>query len=257
MLPERLLPEDPVTLALLVFGLLFLLATAIFLFARFTRTRRRERISFDEWVNLGGGYVRGGGMEENKGDIAVRGYSSGEGGVGGGVGRLSEDKRENAGVSRVPEGDWRGKNKPEYSGGDDVLPEDETEELPTPKKESEITLEELARREKKLFERESKIKDGMRRELEEKGVKIERKRLGGLVENELDKIEDERNKQLEMLDGFKNERKRILRLMEAAEKRYGNGELKEKNFRIIMSDYQKQLIEIDVGIARCNESLEK
>ncbi|MFH1403926.1 MAG: hypothetical protein ABIH11_06640 [Candidatus Altiarchaeota archaeon] len=55
-------------------------------------------------------------------------------------------------------------------------------------------------------------------------------------------------------DSFDEERRRVKRLLDDAEKRFASGEISERNFRTITGDYQKQLIDLDVKIKKKRET---
>jgi len=121
-----------------------------------------------------------------------------------------------------------------------------------PKTEKDLTLDELRLREGKLREREEKLKRHKLMELEEKGKLVERKHITDVVKEErkiTDAIEEKREKELQA-EETANNRKRLVKLIELAEDRYKDGLMSEKNFRSIMSGYQKELVEADVDMAK-------
>ncbi len=107
---------------------------------------------------------------------------------------------------------------------------------PPPKPKSE--RERLSEREKQLADREAKLKAEKVKELEE------REKVIGRKEDEVKGVPPEEVLRLEA------ERKRIQELIRKAEERFAGGGLEEKNFKRIVSDYQQQLIDIDVKLKR-------
>ena len=121
-----------------------------------------------------------------------------------------------------------------------------------PKSEKDLTMEELRLREDKLREREEKLKRHKLMELEEKGKLVERKHITDVVKEErkiTDAIEEKREKESQA-EEMRNNRKRMVKLIELAEDRYKDGLMSEKNFRNIMAGYQKELVEVDVEMAK-------
>ena len=121
---------------------------------------------------------------------------------------------------------------PAASGG-------EPEPKMPPKEESEP--QRLARTEKELAERESRAKAEKIRELAER-EKVLRKRE---VE-----VAAEPPKQQEPVDDLLEERKRMQEMIKRAEERYAAGELEEKNFKRIASDYQQQILDLDIKLKK-------
>jgi hypothetical protein len=124
--------------------------------------------------------------------------------------------------------------------------------LPTPKSDKEMTIDDLKSREDKLREREERLKHRKLSELEEKERSVERKHITDVLKEErklTDEMERERERVLQM-EEFGNNRKRLVKLIELAEDRYNEGMMSEKNFRSIMASYQKELVEIDVEMAK-------
>jgi hypothetical protein len=127
--------------------------------------------------------------------------------------------------------------------------------LPKPKSEKELTVDDLKAREERLREREERLKKAKMVELEEKEKFVERKEVYGIVREErmiTDAMEERKRKELELED-MKNSRKRLVKLIELAEDRYKDGLMSEKNFRGIMNGYQRELIEVDVEIAKLRD----
>jgi len=127
--------------------------------------------------------------------------------------------------------------------------------LPTPKSEKELTVDDLKAREEKLREREERLKRIKMSELEDKEKVVERKLVYGIVKEErkvTDAMEERKKRELD-LDEMKNNRKRLVKLIELAEDRYKDGLMSEKNFRNIMNGYQRELIEVDVEIAKLRD----
>jgi hypothetical protein len=113
----------------------------------------------------------------------------------------------------------------------------------------------LKAREERLREREERLKKAKMVELEEKEKFVERKEVYGIVREErmiTDAMEERKRKELELED-MKNSRKRLVKLIELAEDRYKDGLMSEKNFRGIMNGYQRELIEVDVEIAKLRD----
>jgi len=124
--------------------------------------------------------------------------------------------------------------------------------LPKPKSERELTIEELTGREERLREREEKLKRKKMLELEEKEKNVERKHVKDIVREERkisDLMEDKQRRELQM-EEMRDNRKRLVKLIELAEDRYNDGLMSEKNFRSIMEGYQKELVEVDVEMAK-------
>lgn len=124
--------------------------------------------------------------------------------------------------------------------------------LPSPKSEKELTIDELKTREERLREREEKLKRKKMLELGERETLVERKQVTSIVKEErkiTDAIEEKRERELK-LEEMRDNRKRLVKLIELAEDRYKDGLMSEKNFRSIMNGYQKELVEVDVEMAK-------
>ncbi|MBM3309599.1 MAG: hypothetical protein FJY77_05025 [Candidatus Altiarchaeales archaeon] len=129
--------------------------------------------------------------------------------------------------------------------------------LPKPKSEKELTVDDLKAREERLRGREERLKKAKLTELEEKEKFVERKEVYGIVKEErriTDALEERRSREL-MLEDMKNNRKRLVKLIELAEDRYKDGLMSEKNFRGIMNGYQKELIEVDIEMAKLRDTV--
>jgi hypothetical protein len=101
----------------------------------------------------------------------------------------------------------------------------------------ETETERLARIERELSEREKKAKEEKVRELEDRAKFI-------LQRNEKKPAEDP------ALAKLNAEKEKIRLLIKRAEESYEVGELEEKNFKRIVSDYQQQLIDFDIKIKK-------
>ncbi|MFH1055174.1 MAG: hypothetical protein V1744_03645 [Candidatus Altiarchaeota archaeon] len=109
---------------------------------------------------------------------------------------------------------------------------------PPPRQESEP--QRLARTEKELGEREARLKAERVKELKER-------------ENVIQKREDEEKtppKQEPRLDELEAQRKKTQELIRKAEERYYAGELEEKSFKMIVSNYQKQLLDLGIQMKK-------
>lgn len=122
-------------------------------------------------------------------------------------------------------------------GGDEVARE------PDAPKRQESEQERLSRMEKELAERESRLKQEKIRELQDKENVIKRRE-----EEEHSAPELERPQLRD--DKMGAERTRIQDLIKRVEERYQAGELEEKNFKMILSDYHQQLIDLEVQMRR-------
>ncbi|MDD5111964.1 MAG: hypothetical protein PHG85_05420 [Candidatus Altiarchaeota archaeon] len=128
-------------------------------------------------------------------------------------------------------------------------------ELPKPKSEKEITIDELRAREERLRVREESLKRRKLAELGEKEQLVERKHVTNIVKEER-QVTDEQEELLrreQRIDEMRNDRKRLVKLIELAEDRYNDGLMSEKNFRSIMASYQKELVEMDVEMAKLRD----
>ncbi|MFH1126106.1 MAG: hypothetical protein V1703_03190 [Candidatus Altiarchaeota archaeon] len=128
----------------------------------------------------------------------------------------------------------------------------EDKPLPKLKDEKELTVDELRTREERLREREERLKSRKLMELEDKERFVERKHISGVVKEErkiADAIEQQREQELRM-EELRNNRKRLVKLIELAEDRYRDGLMSEKNFRGIMGGYQKELVDADVEMTK-------
>jgi len=128
------------------------------------------------------------------------------------------------------------------SGGDDG---DKPQETPSGPPVEESEAQRLVRMEKELAEREAKMKAERVSELTERERILLRRR------GEEQAAQGQRQEQTpEERDELTSERGRILELIKKAEERYANGELEEKNFKRIVSNYQQQIIEIDIQLKK-------
>ncbi|MFH0863230.1 MAG: hypothetical protein V1875_09430 [Candidatus Altiarchaeota archaeon] len=103
----------------------------------------------------------------------------------------------------------------------------------------------LARTEKELAERDAKVKAERVRELQERERLIKRREtddaaVAAPAASEPDGQKEELSK----------ERQRILELIKKTEERYANGEMQESSFKSILSDYQRQIIDIDIKLRK-------
>jgi len=119
--------------------------------------------------------------------------------------------------------------------------EDKPTERPYAREETES--ERLTRTEKELAERESKSKAEKIRELRERESVIKRR--------EADEAVNPKDAEAETDTGrLRAERERLEDLIKKAEERFAAGELEERNYKRIVSDYQAQILDIDVNIKR-------
>lgn len=129
--------------------------------------------------------------------------------------------------------------------------------IPQPILDEKPRKEDLKRKENDLKSKEVKLKERKKHELEEKEHLLERRHVKEVLKDERHKIErslkadgedriDRMVEHQERLDEVRNKRNRVRRMIELAETRYREGKMSEKNFRRIVSDYQKQLIDLDI-----------
>jgi hypothetical protein len=167
--------------------------------------------------------------------------------------KFYEARQERRKLREIEELEERGiVTKADRPEGEDGGKETVEKELPKPKSERELTMDNLKSREQRLKEREDRLKNRKMLELQEKERTVERKHVSGIVKEEI-KIADEveQGRELEFKrDENENNRKRLIKLMELAEDRYKDGLMSEKNFRSIMSGYQSELVEVDIELSK-------
>jgi len=122
---------------------------------------------------------------------------------------------------------------------DDPFPGVEDE----PEGEPETETERLARIERELAEREAKSKAEKVSELEERAKIIHKK------ESETD-APDPPSPDIARLS---EEKKQIEGLIKKAEARFDSGELEEKNFKMILLDYQNQIVDLDIKLRKARK----
>ncbi len=122
-------------------------------------------------------------------------------------------------------------------GADDEEQEDESE--------PETERERLLRMETELAEREAKLKAEKVADLEARESYINKRNI--------EKAEDEPFASDELLK-LTEEKKHLQELVKKAEQRFDSGDLEEKNFKMIVSDYQDQIIDIDVKLRKAKTS---
>ena len=121
-------------------------------------------------------------------------------------------------------------------------PEEPEEHRPEPPPRKESDRERLTRMEKELSEREERVKSEKIRELEERERLIKDR-------GEEDSMPPEPVPEGEEVD-LESERARLQDLIKKTEESYAAGELEEKNFKRIISDYQQQIVDLDVKLKR-------
>ncbi len=122
--------------------------------------------------------------------------------------------------------------------------------IPEPAPEPELSpREKLKKREKDLQERETAMKSEKIRELEEKEKKI----FSKAIPDQANPIPDNEIEDMP-IDSLEEERDRIRKLLDEAEKRFEVGEINEKNFRTIAEDYQKQILNLEIKVKKKKES---
>jgi hypothetical protein len=120
------------------------------------------------------------------------------------------------------------------------------EEKPEPPPEPELSpRERLSRREEELRKREEAVKSERMKELveREKYIKTRVEGSTGREETAIAGVETP-------ADSVEQERTRIKKMLEDAERRFAAGEISEKNFRTIAEDYQSRLIDLDIKIRK-------
>jgi hypothetical protein len=122
-------------------------------------------------------------------------------------------------------------------GGEPAKGDEPQAPLAPPRQESET--QRLTRVEKELAGREAKTKGEKLKEL------LERERL---IRMRNEESAQEPAKASQPQDELVGERARVEELIAKAEERFNLGELEEKNFKKIVSDYQEQIIDIDVKL---------
>jgi uncharacterized membrane protein len=114
---------------------------------------------------------------------------------------------------------------------------------PEPKPGRESDAQRLARVERELAEREDKAKKEKMADLAEREHVIKMREVEEAKPPAPPEPEDTlKTQELEKTRG------RIIELMGKAEERYAAGELEESNFKRIMSDYQQQVLDLDVKL---------
>ncbi len=117
----------------------------------------------------------------------------------------------------------------------------------TPEPEPATEQERLELTRKKLAEREKRMKDEKISELKQKENLIGRKK----DENEtLTYAPPPHNQTTPLTEQLEKDKQKIQELITKAEQRFEQGELEEKNFKSIISDYQKQIIDLDIKIKK-------
>ncbi len=125
---------------------------------------------------------------------------------------------------------------------DSMSEEDKPDEAkPYARQESES--ERLKRTEKELAERESKVKAERIRELRERESVIKRRETDEAAKPVAADAETDTGR-------LRAERERLEEMVKKAEERFASGELEERNYKMIVSDYQAQILDIDVKIRR-------
>ena len=120
------------------------------------------------------------------------------------------------------------------------------EAAPEPEPEPLSERELLAKRESELKKREDRVKSERLRELEQREKMVSSKKSDALFPEDNEFLTPEEKGAGEM----EAERKKLLDFISKAEDRYARGEISDQNFRRIVSDYQQQLIELDVKIRK-------
>ncbi|MBU0762180.1 MAG: hypothetical protein KKD39_04085, partial [Candidatus Altiarchaeota archaeon] len=118
--------------------------------------------------------------------------------------------------------------------------EEEANDEP-PRQETE--RERLERMEKELAMRAEKVKNEKITELEEREKFIFHKNT------------PTHPAKPKPVDNLLSEKNRLHSLITKAEESYGRGEIEEENFKRIVSDYQKQILDVDVKIKKLGDIL--
>lgn len=136
----------------------------------------------------------------------------------------------------MPDSESNGGEKPQDDDDDsnDGYYDDPTENM--------SDSEKLKWREDKLAKRAGKIKSEAMAELEEKERLIRLRELELKADVEAVKPQD--------MEALLGEREKLSDLIKKAALRFESGDLEERNYKMIVSDYQSKLIELDVQIAK-------
>jgi hypothetical protein len=120
---------------------------------------------------------------------------------------------------------------------------EDLDEAPEAPARQESEPQRLARMEKELAERDAKAKAEKIRELQERERIIKRRQQEDILVAASAEPEEPK-------DEILKERQKILDLIKKTEERYAGGDMEEKSFKRILSDYQQQIIDIDIQLRK-------